>query len=41
MKNGQLKPAYNIQAGIDSSYITWIGAFSNPTEIEYSKKFFR
>ena len=39
MKNGQLKPAYNIQAGIDSSYITWIGAFSNPTDTNTLKSF--
>ncbi len=26
MLNGQLKPAYNIQHGVDSEYITW-----NPT----------
>ena len=24
MLNGQLKPAYNIQHGVDSEYITWI-----------------
>lgn len=24
MKNGQLKPAYNIQFGVDSEYISWI-----------------
>lgn len=34
-----LKPAYNIQAGIDSSYITWIGAFSNPTDTNTLKSF--
>lgn len=39
MKNGQLKLAYNIQAGIDSSYITWIGAFSNPTDTNTLKSF--
>lgn len=26
MKNGQLKPAYNIQFGIDAEYIIWISA---------------
>ncbi|MEG0952461.1 MAG: IS5/IS1182 family transposase, partial [Niameybacter sp.] len=24
MKNGQLKPAYNIQFGVDAEYIAWI-----------------
>ena len=24
MKNGQLKPAYNLQHGVDSEYITWL-----------------
>ena len=24
MKNGQLKPAYNIQHGVDSEYIVWL-----------------
>ena len=24
MKNGQLKPAYNIQHGVDAEYITWL-----------------
>ncbi len=24
MKNGQLKPAYNVQHGIDSEYIVWL-----------------
>lgn len=26
MKNGQLKPAYNVQFGIDAEYIVWISA---------------
>lgn len=26
MKNGQLKPAYNVQFGIDSEYVVWITA---------------
>jgi len=32
MKNGQLKPAYNIQFGIDSEYVVWITAGSQPTD---------
>ena len=24
MKNGQLKPAYNVQHGVDAEYITWL-----------------
>ena len=24
MKNGQLKPAYNLQIGVDSEYVTWV-----------------
>ena len=32
MLNGQLKPAYNIQHGVDSEYITWIDISSRPTD---------
>ena len=32
MKNGQLKPAYNIQFGVDSEYVVWITAGSQPTD---------
>lgn len=32
MKNGQLKPAYNIQFGIDSEYVVWITAGPQPTD---------
>lgn len=32
MKNGQLKPAYNIQFGVDSEYVTWISAGPQPTD---------
>ena len=32
MKNGQLKPAYNVQIGVESEYIIGIGLFSNPTD---------
>ena len=29
--NGQLKPAYNLQHGVDSEYITWLTVNPNPT----------
>ena len=32
MLNGQLKPAYNIQHGVDSEYITWINISPRPTD---------
>lgn len=32
MKNGQLKPAYNLQHGVDSEYITWLTIGSQPTD---------
>lgn len=32
MKNGQLKPAYNIQIGVDSEYIVWVNSGSQPTD---------
>ena len=32
MLNGQLKPAYNIQHGVDSEYITWIAISPQPTD---------
>ena len=32
MLNGQLKPAYNIQHGVDSEYITWIDISPRPTD---------
>lgn len=32
MKNGQLKPAYNVQIGVESEYIVGVGLFSNPTD---------
>lgn len=27
MLNGQLKPAYNLQHGVDSEYVVWLGIF--------------
>ena len=32
MKNGQLKPAYNVQLAVNSEYITGAAAFSNRTD---------
>lgn len=32
MGNGQLKPAYNLQHGVDSEYITWVTVGSQPTD---------
>lgn len=32
MKNGQLKPAYNVQIGVDSEYIVWISVEPQPTD---------
>ena len=32
MKNGQLKPAYNVQIAVESEYIIGLGLFPNPTD---------
>ena len=32
MLNGQLKPAYNLQHGVDSEYITWLDSSPRPTD---------
>ena len=32
MKNGQLKPAYNIQYGVDAAFIVWVTAGLQPTD---------
>ena len=32
MKNGQLKPAYNVQIGVESEYIVGLGLFPNPAD---------
>ncbi len=34
MRNGQLKPGYNIQIGVESEYIVGVGAFSNRTDVQ-------
>ena len=33
MKNGQLKPAYNLQHGVDAEYVVWLQVFPSPTDI--------
>ena len=40
MLNGQLKPAYNIQHGVDSEYITWIDISPCPTDTRTLIPFF-
>lgn len=32
MKNGQLKPAYNLQHGVDSEYIVWLTISQQSTD---------
>lgn len=43
MKNGQLKPAYNVQISTENQIITHFGIYQNPTDtrtfIDYLKKF--
>ena len=34
MRNGQLKPGYNIQIGVEGEYIVGVGAFSNRTDVQ-------
>lgn len=33
MLNGQLKPAYNLQHGVDAEYITWLDISTHPTDV--------
>ena len=33
IKNGQLKPAYNLQIGVNSKYIVGLDLFPNPTDV--------
>ena len=33
MLNGQLKPGYNVQIGVESEYIVGIPLFLNPTDV--------
>ena len=39
MKNGQLKPAYNIQHGVDAEYITWVTVGHQPADTTTLKPF--
>lgn len=32
MKNGPLKPAYNVQHGVDAEYISWLTVGLQPTD---------
>ena len=32
MGNGQLKPAFNLQHGVDSEYVTWLTIGPQPTD---------
>jgi transposase len=32
MRNGQLKPAYNVQLAVEAEYVVGVGIFSNPTD---------
>ena len=34
MRNGQLKPGYNIQIGVESEYIVGVGSFTNRTDVQ-------
>jgi len=33
MRNSQLKPAYNVQIGVESEYITGVGIFQDRNDI--------
>ena len=39
MKNGQLKPAYNIQCATNGDYVVDIEGFSNPTDMRTQPPF--
>jgi len=39
MMNGQLKPAYNLQHGVDSEYITWLSIEQLTTDVNTLKPF--
>lgn len=41
MRNGQLKPGYNVQIGVNSEYITGIEVFSNRTDYGTLEPFLR
>lgn len=39
MLNGQLKPAYNLQLGVDSGYISWLMLSAKPTDTSTLRPF--
>ena len=41
MMNGQLKPAYNLQHGVDSEYITWLDVSQRPADTKTLIPFIR
>ena len=41
MKNGQLKPAYNVQHAVDSDYIVWTAVMPNPSDTKTLIPFMR
>ena len=41
MHNGQLKPAYNVQIGVNSEYITGIELFSDRTDVRTLQPFLK
>lgn len=41
MGNGQLKPAYNLQYGVDSKYITWLTIGPQSTDTTTRIPFFK
>ena len=41
MLNGQLKPAYNLQHGVDAQYITWLDVSSRPGDVTTLVPFLR
>lgn len=41
MRNGQLKPAYNVQAAVNSEYITGIEVFSDRSDVRTLQPFLR
>ena len=41
MQNGQLKPGYNLQVGVDSGYISWLDISWHPGDTKTLKPFLR
>ena len=37
MENRQLKPAFNLQHGVDSEYITWLTIGPQPTDTTFKR----